>query len=242
MTSPATNLFPARPVFPPSLPYPWPFKGSFSNRDTALLIIDMQYDFLSQQGYFASLGEDVSHLQRAIEPNRALLKAAREHGFICIFTRESHRPQLVDLAANKCERAHRNGAAVGSLGPLGRLLVRGERGCDIIDELKPAASECVIDKPGNGAFYATDLEHILRTNGISNLVITGITTDVCVSSTLREANDRGFDCLVLEDACGAASAEVHEGVFKSMLKEGGIFGAFGQSADFIAHLNAEQPG
>ena len=242
MTTPANKLPPTYPALSTTAPYPWPFAGGFNNGDTAVLIIDMQYDFLSEQGYFASLGEDVSHLQRAVEPNKVLLQAARQLGFMCLFTRESHRPQLVDVSGNKYARAHRNGAPIGSMGPLGRLLVRGERGCDIIDELKPGPNECVIDKPGNGAFYATDLEHILRTNGIRNLVITGITTDVCVSSTLREANDRGFDCLVLEDACGAANAEVHDGVFKSMLNEGGIFGAFAQSGDLIAHINAAQSG
>lgn len=228
------------PVYPPlseATPYKWPFSGSFSSLDTAILIIDMQYDFISDQGYFASLGEDVSHLQRAISPNQKLLEAARRNGLTCIFTRESHRPQLVDTSPNKATRASRAGASIGSAGPLGRLLVRGERGCEIIDELSPMDDECVIDKPGNGAFYATDLEHILRSNGIKHLVMSGITTDVCVSSTLREANDRGFDCLVLEDACGAASQEVHDGVFKSMLNEGGIFGAFGQTLNFIKHID-----
>jgi len=218
-------------------PNPWPLSGGFSPADTALLIIDMQYDFLSEDGYFATLGQNVTHLQRAITPTQRLLAKARQLGFLCLFTRESHRPQLVDVASNKSVRAHRSGAAIGSAGPLGRLLIRGERGCDIISELQPTAQECVIDKPGNGAFYATDLEHILRSNGIRHLLMCGITTDVCVSSTLREANDRGFDCLVLEDACGAASAEVHEGVFASMLNEGGIFGAFAQTHQLLAHMD-----
>lgn len=219
-----------------SKPYRWPFSGNFNYRDSALIIVDMQYDFLSDKGYFASLGENISHTQRAIEPSIQLLEAARKLGLLRIFTRESHRAQLVDLTANKNTRARGMGAAIGSEGPLGRLLVRGEKGCDIIDELYPNDDEIVIDKPGNSAFYATDLEHILRVNEIKHLIITGITTDVCVSSTLRDANDRGFDCLVLEDCCGAANTEAHQSLFNSMLNEGGIFGAYCQSTELLGAL------
>lgn len=227
------------PIYSPlssSKPYAWPFSGGFDSKNTALIVVDMQYDFLSDQGYFASLGEDITHVRGCIQPNIEVLQAARKLGFMTIFTRESHRSQLVDLAANKNIRARGTGAAIGSRGPLGRFLVRGEKGCDIIEELYPTENEIVVDKPGNGAFYATDLDHILRVNHIKHLVITGITTDVCVSSTLREANDRGFDCLVIEDCCGAATPEAHQAVFDSMLGEGGIFGAFCQSGEFLESL------
>lgn len=222
-----------------SRPYAWPLSGHWDTTDTALLMIDLQRDFLDPEGYFARLGEDISHGQRVLEPARRLLAAARQAGLMVIHTREGHRPDLTDLNDTKQRRAQQAGAAIGSEGPLGRLLVRGEPGWEIVDSLRPVAGEPVVDKCGNGAFYATDLEQLLRRAGIRHLILTGVTTDVCVSSTLREANDRGFDCLVLEDVCGAARPELHDAVFQGLEREGGIFGAFADSSDLLAKLAGE---
>jgi biuret amidohydrolase len=193
-------------------------------RATALLIIDMQRDFLDPQGYIAHSGVDVSVL-RAVIPNvRRLLDAARSNGICVIHTREGHRADLADLPAVKAKRAARAGAAIGEAGPLGRLLVRGEPGHAIIPELTPLATETVIDKPGFGAFYATDLEHILHVAGIRSLTLAGVTTDVCVHSTLREAVDRGFDCVTVADACAAADPAIHTAMLACIAGEGGILG------------------
>ncbi|MBN2605937.1 MAG: cysteine hydrolase [Thiotrichales bacterium] len=225
--------------FNAATPYSWPLGNSLEVENTALIIIDMQRDFLDEEGYFASMGEDISHVKRAIQPIKYLLDIAREIGFLIIYTRESHRENLADLNANKFIKSEKQGAPIGSLGPMGRLLIRGEYGCDIIDDLKPMPSETVIDKPGNSAFYATDLEMILKANQIENLILVGVTTDVCVSSTMRDANDRGFDCLLLEDCCGAAMHHLHESVLKSMEREGGIFGSYGNSQNFCQFLIKE---
>ncbi|WP_299665360.1 isochorismatase family cysteine hydrolase [uncultured Psychromonas sp.] len=219
-----------------SIPYSWPLSGCWDSSNTAVIVIDMQRDFLDPLGYFSSLGEDVSHLQRTIEPAKKLLKAVRKHDFLVLHTRESHRPELVDVTANKGLKAASQGAAIGKQGPLGRLLVRGEEGCDFYDGFVPEPGEITIDKPGNSAFYATDLEHILRVQQIRHLVILGVTSDVCVSATMREANDRGFDCLLLEDCCGAATSDLHDSLIASLEHEGGIFGAQAQSQEFIEYL------
>ncbi|WP_072397117.1 isochorismatase family cysteine hydrolase [Hyphomicrobium sp. CS1GBMeth3] len=224
------------PSLQTSRPYAWPLAEQWSVRDTALLSIDMQRDFLSPDGYFASLGEDLSHVRRGIAPAEKVLLAARKAGLFIIHTRESHRPDLSDLHDNKRRKAERAGAPIGSVGPMGRLLVRGELGCDFIASLKPEAGEIVIDKPGNGAFFATDLELILRVRNIKNIILMGVTTDVCVSSTMRDANDRGFDCLLLEDCCGAATAPLHEAVIAGLSREGGIFGAYITSEDLIRQM------
>ena len=219
-------------VFEPiasSTPYPWPLSGQWSADNTALIAIDMQRDFLAEGGYFHSLGEDISNGQAAIKPGQKVLQMSRRLGLLTVLTRESHRPDLRDLNENKRLKGERLGAAPGTPGPMGRLLVRGEFGCDFIDEFQPLDGEVVLDKPGNSSFYATDLEQILRANGIRNLIIFGVTTDVCVSSTLRDANDRGFDCLVIRDACGAATSALHDSLFDSMEREGGIFGAWANS-------------
>ncbi len=213
-----------------SSPYPWPLAGQWHSDDTALIVIDMQRDFLAKGGYFDSLGEDISLGQAAVGPASQLLAMAREYGLLTVLTRESHRPDLRDLNENKRLKGERLGAAPGTPGPMGRLLVRGEFGCDLIEEFQPQAGEIVLDKPGNSSFYATDLEQILRANGIKNLILCGVTTDVCVSSTLRDANDRGFDSLLVRDACGAATLSVHNSVFESMDREGGIFGAWADSS------------
>ena len=191
---------------------------------TALLIIDMQRDFLDPRGYIAQTGVDVRGL-RAIIPNvRRLLDAARNSGVNVIHTREGHRPDLSDLPAVKARRAAGSGAPIGSQGPLGRLLVRGELGHSIIPELEPLANEPVVDKPGFGAFYATDLEQLLRVAGVRTLVISGVTTDICVHSTLREAVDRGFECFTAGDACAAGDPAIHEAMLSCIAGEGGILG------------------
>lgn len=222
-------------AIPTSRPYHWPLSGQWSARDTALIIIDMQQDFLSPQGYFAQMGYGLAHTQAAVEPTRQLLAGAREQGMRIIYTRESHRPDLGDLNPTKRARAEAMGAPVGGAGPLGRFLVRGEGGCDIVDELKPRPDELIVDKPGNGAFHATDLDQILRAQGIRHLLLCGVTTDVCVHSTLREANDRGYDCLLVEDCCGAGSAELHNAALAVMMSEGGIFGAIAKQDAVIQH-------
>jgi nicotinamidase-related amidase len=198
--------------------------------------IDMQRDFLAPDGYFASMGEDLSHVRRGIGHAEKVLAAARSVGLTIIHTRESHRPDLSDLNASKRIKAERAGAPIGSVGPMGRLLVRGELGCDFIDSLQPEAGEIVIDKPGNSAFWATDLEQLLRVRGVRNIILMGVTTDVCVSSTMRDANDRGYDCLLLEDCCGAATSNLHEAVIAGLQREGGIFGAYAASLDLLSHI------
>ncbi len=190
----------------------------------ALLVIDMQRDFLDPAGYVAQSGVDVNILRRAIAPVRRLLAAARCANIPVIHTREGHRADLSDLTAFKRRRAAGAGAPIGSLGPLGRLLVRGEPGHAIIGELSPLPGETVIDKPGFGAFYGTDLELVLRVAGVSALTIAGVTTDICVHSTLREAVDRGFDCTTVGDACAAGEPAVHEAMLSCIAGEGGILG------------------
>ena len=190
----------------------------------ALLIIDMQRDFLDPAGYIGQSGVDVGVLRAIIPQVRSLLETARKCGIPVIHTREGHRPDLSDLSSVKRRRAAGAGAAIGSVGPLGRLLVRGESGHAIIEELAPLAGEPVIDKPGFGAFYSTDLELILRTAGITSLTIAGVTTDICVHSTLREATDRGFDCVTVGDACAAADAGIHAAMLACIAGEGGILG------------------
>ncbi|WP_020209567.1 cysteine hydrolase family protein [Gilvimarinus chinensis] len=219
-----------------TIPYPWPLSGSWGPENTAIVVIDMQRDFLAEEGYFASLGEDVSHLRQAIEPAQDFLRAARQHPFLIIHTRESHRPELLDLQDNKRRKGLRQDSPVGKAGPLGRLLVRGEKGCDFYPGFTPQPGEIVVDKPGNSAFYATDFEHILRTRQVRHLILLGVTTDVCVSSTMREANDRGFDCLLLNDCCGAANEQLHQNTLSSLSHEGGIFGAYSESDAIIQTL------
>ena len=193
-------------------------------RASALLVIDMQRDFLDPLGYVAQTGVDVGILRRTIAPVRRLLAAARAATIPVIHTREGHRADLSDLTAFKQRRAAGSGAPIGSVGPLGRLLVRGEPGHAIIAEVAPLPGETVIDKPGFGAFYATDLELILCAAGISSLTIAGVTTDICVHSTLREAVDRGFDCTTVADACAAGDPAVHAAMLACIAGEGGILG------------------
>jgi nicotinamidase-related amidase len=208
----------------------------------ALLIIDMQRDFLDPDGYIGRSGVDVSVLRAVVPQVHRLLVTARAVGIPVIHTREGHSPNLSDLSPVKARRAARAGAPIGSVGPLGRLLVRGEAGHSIIEELAPWADETVIDKPGFGAFYATDLELILRTAGISALTLAGVTTDICVHSTLREAVDRGFECTTVADACAAGDAGIHSAMLACIAGEGGILGRVASTDEVVARWSSgEQP-
>ena len=204
-------------------------------RGTALLVIDMQRDFLEPGGFGESLGNDVSRLRAAVAPCRQMLDTARSLGMLVIHTREGHRPDLSDLPLNKKLRG-RLKSGIGDPGPMGRILVRGEYGHDIVDALRPAPGEPVVDKPGKGAFYATDLDSLLHNRGIRQLVVCGVTTEVCVNTTVREANDRGYDCLVLEDCVGSYFPEFQEAALKMIKAQGGIFGWVSNSANILAAL------
>ncbi|QCK84582.1 cysteine hydrolase [Phreatobacter aquaticus] len=202
---------------------------------TAVIVIDMQRDFLEPGGFGAALGNDVSKLGRAVGPIAALLKAARANGVLVIHTREGHRPDLADAPPYKVERGD-PAMRIGAPGPMGRILVRGEPGHDIVPALVPAAGEPVIDKPGKGAFYETDLELILRNRRVETLVVCGVTTEVCVHTTVREANDRGFRCLVPGDGCASYFDEFHEVGLKMIAAQGGIFGFVTTTASLIETL------
>ena len=217
-----------------------PYEFEFSPATCALLIIDMQRDFLEPLGFGEMLGNDVSQLRRTIQPNQELLMAWRGKGLTVLHTREGHRPDLADLPPVKKCRG-RGATSIGDAGPMGRILVRGEDGHDIIPEVYPLKSEPVIDKPGKGAFWGTDLHGILQNQGIRQLVVTGVTTEVCVNTTVREANDRGYDCLVLEDCVGSYFPEFHEMGLKMIKAQGGIFGWVTHSRHLLAAMNGFPP-
>ncbi len=204
---------------------------------TAFLIIDMQRDFLEPGGFGETLGNDVSLLQAAVAPNKAVLRAVRRLGMTIIHTREGHLPDLSDAPLAKIERGSPT-LRIGAPGPMGRILIRGEPGHDIVPALYPKAGEIVIDKPGKGAFYNTGLDGLLRRNGIENLLVAGVTTEVCVNTTVREANDRGYRCIVLADCCASYFPEFHDMGLRMIKAQGGIFGWVSSSRDLLAAIEA----
>ena len=225
-------------------PYPWPFDGAATPTNTALVIIDMQTDFCGIGGYVDRMGYDLSAVRAPIGPISKLMARARRLGMHLIHTREGHRPDLSDLPANKRWRSRRigeGGVGIGDPGPNGRILVRGEPGWDIIPELVPVRGEVIIDKPGKGSFCATDLELLLNLRGIRHLVLTGVTTDVCVHTTMREANDRGFECLIVSDATGATDRGNHDAALKMVTMQGGVFGAVASSAAVLEAWTENAP-
>ena len=223
-------------------PYPWPYDGNIVPEHTALVLIDWQQDFCGHGGYVDRMGYDISLTRRGIGPTAAVLDLCRKvPGFTVVHTREGHAPDLSDCPPNKRWRSQRIGAGIGQMGPCGRILVRGEPGWDIIEELRPAPGELIVDKPTKGAFTATDLDLMLRIRGITHLVFTGITTDVCVHTTMREGNDRGYECLLLEDCTGATDDGNYHAAIKMIKMQGGVFGSVSNSQTFMAAVQCLVP-
>ncbi|KAK4561309.1 hypothetical protein LTR86_004626 [Recurvomyces mirabilis] len=219
-------------------PYAWPHDGSLNPDSTALVVIDMQRDFCEEGGYLSHQGYDISPVRNIVPFIQHLLNAARGAGLPIFHTREGHRPDLSTLSSRELFRSRNNpsGLGIGDKGPLGRLLIRGEAGHDIIPELYPLENEPVVDKPGKGAFANTGFELMLQVKGVKNLIICGVTTDVCVHTTMREANDRGYECLLVEDCCAASKAKLHGAAVEMIRTEGGIFGCTAKVHDVVKVL------
>jgi len=227
------------PVYVDGDPYKWPYNGKLTKTNTCIIVIDMQVDFCAPGGYVDKMGYDLSLTRAPIEPIRNVLECMRKLEFPYIMhTREGHRPDLADCPPNKLWRSQQIGAGIGSMGPCGRILVVGEPGWNIIDELAPLPGEIVIDKPGKGSFVGTNLDLILRSKGIQNIVLAGVTTDVCVHTTMRNGNDMGYECLLLEDCCAATDPSNHAAAVSMVKKQGGVFGSVSTSTEFIRTLES----